>query len=774
MTPSDTTHAPASPGTLGPPQPQADSTPLSVPQLLRSLGQGAEAAGGPPPGLSAAPTFAGLAHALRRRWLIAAVLALAALVLGIGTVFVVMPPKYAAQVRFRVMAQTPVSPVGIVVQEDPEFLIFKANQQALLASPMVLSDALKGKLPGGRPVRDLGIVKERGMYAIDWLEKTVKSDYNLGPEMLRATLSADDPEEVALLLNAIATAYLERNRDTDRTSRERRLGEYRTKREEMEAELGKLRGRLNERLKNQETLSRETTAQKQQQAMADLSAAKSALRANAARRDELQTELAGLEAKLKLAPKIAVPDEKLDEALNRDPLAAPYFKQLLTIQTEAEDYARTAVDAGPHLRRAAEKARQVQKQLDGRREQIRPEVAARYRAKLSDDLRQAIEVAQSKMSFVRQQEKTLQLESGDLEKRVRALDPRGQNKPEDVLALEGKVENTKAALDEISRKLSLVEFETPRPRVTLLQEATPPNGRDCSRQIKYAGAGGLGALGLVLFGVALLEFRARKISVADEIEQGLGLSVVGALPNVPEPARRPLTAAAAPHDLLGQGQLNEAIDAVRTLLLHTARTESLRVIMVTSADGGEGKTSVATQLAASLARAWRRVLLIDGDLRHPATHTLYDLPSEPGLSEVLRGEVEADDAIRATPLSRLWLLPAGRGDAHALQALAQDDVRALIERLKQQYDFLIVDAPPVLPVTDALLLGQHVDGVLFSILRDVSRAPAVHAARQKLAPLGIRTLGAVMVGAPDNFGGASCRYLAHQSAAAVPVGPAQG
>lgn len=765
MIPSDATSSAASPGTLGLPSTSADGTPLSVPLLLRTLGQGGEAGNGQPPGLSAAPTFAGLAHALRRRWLLASVLALAALVLGVGAVFVLMPPKYTAQVRFRVMAQTPVSPVGIVVQEDPEFLIFKANQQALLASPMVVSDALKGKLPGGRPVRELGIVRERGMYAIDWLEKAVKSDYNLGPEMLRATLSGDDPEEVALLLNAIATTYLERNRDTDRTSRERRLSEYRAKREEMEAELGKLRGQLNERLKNQEARSREATAQQQQQAMADLSAAKNALRANAARRDELQTELAGLEAKLKLTPKAAVPEEKLDEALNHDPLAAPYFKQLLTIQTDAEDYARTAVDAGAYLRRAAEKARQVQKQLDRRREQIRPEVEARYRTKVVDELHQAIEVARTKMSFVRQQERTLQLESVDLERRVRALDPRSLNKPEDVLALEGKVENTKAALDEISRKLSLVEFETPRPRVTLLQEATPPSGRDYSRQVKYAGAGGLGALGLVLFGVALLEFRIRKISAVDEVEQGLGLSVVGALPNVPERARRPLATATDPRDQQGQNQLGEAIDAVRTLLLHAARTESLRALMVTSADGGEGKTSVATQLAASLARAWRRVLLIDGDLRHPATHQLYDLPSEPGLGEVLRGEVDAADAIRATPLSRLWLLPAGHGDTHALQALAQDDVRTLIERLKQQYDFLIIDAPPVLPVTDALLLGQHVDGVLFSILRDVSRAPAVHAARQKLAPLGIRTLGAVMVGAPENFGGAGSRYLAQPPAA---------
>ena len=119
--------------------------------------------------------------------------------------------------------------------------------------------------------------------------------------------------------------------------------------------------------------------------------------------------------------------------------------------------------------------------------------------------------------------------------------------------------------------------------------------------------------------------------------------------------------------------------------------------------------------------------------------------------------------MRATAFSRLWVLPAGTWDQHALQALAQDDVRTLLEELKQQYDFIIVDSPPVLPVADSLLLGQHVDGVLFSILRDVSRAPAVYAAQQKLQPLGIRILGAVMTGAETDLGRRNYRYLTHNA-----------
>jgi succinoglycan biosynthesis transport protein ExoP len=252
--------------------------------------------------------------------------------------------------------------------------------------------------------------------------------------------------------------------------------------------------------------------------------------------------------------------------------------------------------------------------------------------------------------------------------------------------------------------------------------------------------------------VAFLEFQARKISGVDEVSHGLGINIVGSLPAMPRSTRKPGTNGSASPNDFWQNQLDEAVDGIRTMLLHASRSENLRVIMVTSALGGEGKTSLASQLAASLARAWRKTLLIDGDLRKPSAHQLFGIAQEPGFSELLRNEVSVNDAVKPTSLGRLWLMPAGHFDSHAVQALAQDNVRALFDQLKEQYDFIIVDSCPILPVADALLLGQHVDGVIFSILRDVSRAPAVHAARQKINNLAIRTLGAVLIGAKCEMG----------------------
>ncbi len=172
--------------------------------------------------------------------------------------------------------------------------------------------------------------------------------------------------------------------------------------------------------------------------------------------------------------------------------------------------------------------------------------------------------------------------------------------------------------------------------------------------------------------------------------------------------------------------------------------------MVTSAMSGEGKTSLSTHLAASLARAGHKTLLIDGDLRKPSVHNLFGLPVGPGFSEVLRGEAEYGAAIQPTSVKDLSLLSAGESDGATIELLARDGVRNLLQRLKQEYDFIVLDTSPVLPVADSLLLAQHVDGVLLSLFYEVSRLPPTYAAYQRLSMLGVRMLGAVFNGTHDD------------------------
>jgi len=174
------------------------------------------------------------------------------------------------------------------------------------------------------------------------------------------------------------------------------------------------------------------------------------------------------------------------------------------------------------------------------------------------------------------------------------------------------------------------------------------------------------------------------------------------------------------------------------------------VVMIASALPGEGKTSLASHLATSLARSGQKTLLIDADLRSPSIHRVFDLTPNPGLSELLRGEVAFDEVIVSTAIEELKVITAGKCDLQTLRILSQGGLGGLFARLKEQYDFVIVDSSPILPVADALIIAQQVDAVLFSILADVSRKTKILTAYQRIAALGVKVLGAVVTGPHDS------------------------
>ena len=283
-----------------------------------------------------------------------------------------------------------------------------------------------------------------------------------------------------------------------------------------------------------------------------------------------------------------------------------------------------------------------------------------------------------------------------------------------------------------------VELKAP-PRIRLVEKAKAPTLSDPMRRYKFTAAAAIGSLCAFLGLLSFLEFRTRRIDSADEVVVGLGMKLVGSLPALAR-ARR------GGGELVQQRLLIESIDAIRTMLLSASRFEALRLIMVTSALKGEGKTSLASHLATSLARAGRKTLLIDCDLRNSSATEVFDAPLCPGVCEFLREEATLDETIWQSPVNSLFLIPAGRCDPATIDLLGQDRLPDLFRTLRERYDFIIVDTAPVLLVTDSLIISQHVDAVIFSILREVSQIPPVHAAYERLSSLGVRIFGAVVSG----------------------------
>jgi polysaccharide biosynthesis transport protein len=733
-----------------------DSQLLQTSLLKLAQGQGDGAVSGPP-ALSATPTLAGLLHTLKRRWAVAFGLATLLSALAVAAVFLVNWPKYVAKIRIQIAARQ-------AGPDDIEFPIYKANMEALVKSPLVLSAALNAETSDGRKIQDLELVRSHGMAIVDWLELTLKTDFLLGPEVLRVSLPADQPDEVAELLNAIGKAFLNEYNQMERAKKEQRLADLRRKKSEAEQELESYRKELDTKINGLNVKDREAITAHIGTLTYKIQAAETARRNSEEKIAEATSDILTNKARLQSLDKAQAPEEAFFELFSKDAIILGHLDRLTKIQLEISDAERKfnppyLNEVIVPLRRERIKIEELKQQ---RERELRPKIEERWRVLMRGEWTHQIALAEEKIkSFTSFHDERVR----EIKALERLRDQAGTgnwNKPPQISQIEDKIDFTRKTLESITQKIAEVDTEGPQSRVRIVTPASPPTARDTRTQARLAGAGGLGLFIMTLFGVAFFEFRARKISLTGDVSHGLGLKVVGTIPAMPVRSRKG-SGQESPAEQQWVHQLQESVDAIRTVILHQARTNALRVIMVTSANSGEGKTTLTTQLAASLARGWKRTLVIDGDLRHPAAHKLFDVPPEPGLAEVLRGEVEPGDAIRATPFSRLWVLPAGNGDNHALQALAQDNVGSLFEQLKQQYDFILIDSPPVLPVTDTLLLGQHVDGVVMAVLREVSRAPALYAAQQKLAPLGVAMLGAVILGTEAEFGNQSYGYALAQA-----------
>ena len=242
-------------------------------------------------------------------------------------------------------------------------------------------------------------------------------------------------------------------------------------------------------------------------------------------------------------------------------------------------------------------------------------------------------------------------------------------------------------------------------------------------------------------GLVAVEYRTRRVTRSGTRPTDSGLRLLGTVPALGGRAGRGGRYNADPHRALA-----EAIDTTRTLVLYGAADRRVRTLLVTSAVDGEGKTSLAGHLAISLARAGFRTLLVDGDVQAPSAHALFGVPAAPGLCEVLRGEAPRADALHPTGLPGLTVLPAGAWDLVARQALAGNRWKAIRAELEAEYDFVIVDSGPVLLVSDSLLMARDADGVLLSVLLDVSRVASVEETRDRLRAVGANVLGVVVNG----------------------------
>jgi capsular exopolysaccharide synthesis family protein len=253
----------------------------------------------------------------------------------------------------------------------------------------------------------------------------------------------------------------------------------------------------------------------------------------------------------------------------------------------------------------------------------------------------------------------------------------------------------------------------------------------------------IGLLGGAFLGVGLavfLEYLDNRIKTPEENEQDLGLPSLGLIPitaAVPGKAN-PLISDGAPPSF------SEAFRALRTNILFSAADGGPRSMVVTSTGPSEGKTMVAGNVAIGLAQTGQRVLLIDADMRRPRAHELFGIAVEPGLSNLLVGASKPSEVVQPSGVENLWVMPAGKTPPNPAELLGSRRFADLAGSLGSHFDCVVIDTPPVLAVTDAVVVAHRATGVLFVIAADATSRQAAQTALDQLEHAKARFLGAVL------------------------------
>lgn len=273
-----------------------------------------------------------------------------------------------------------------------------------------------------------------------------------------------------------------------------------------------------------------------------------------------------------------------------------------------------------------------------------------------------------------------------------------------------------------------------------LDNAVPPS-EPSSPNVKLAIA--LGGVGGLVAGYAFLLLR-RALDVRVRMHTDMNaLAGTGVLGRVPKLGRGGSAEGTSKTDVIAA----EAFRQIRTGLRFSSVDGEVRVIMITSASQSEGKSMIAASLARVLADAGQRTIIIDGDLRRPKVARNFELDGSVGLSEVLSGQVPMQSAIQPTADPNLFVLASGGVPPNPSEMLGSTAMQRLLAELRKDF-FVILDAPPVLPVTDASVISAIVDGVAFVAAVGKTRTAEVAAARQLLEQVHARMLGVILNMAP--------------------------
>lgn len=677
---------------------------------------------------------------LRRKWMLLFFLGLG---VGLGYLyFTQQPPVYQSAVQLLVTQNRPALPTaeGRADAAGPSNAADLATQCMVATSPAVLMNAVKdadlrSRPEFGTPETALALISRRLVAAPAELNKAKTS-------VMQISYQGSSPGETLAVVNAVLNAYRKFLGQSDQAVSDETLTLVTEARGELLGEL--------------ERLEREYAAFRADSPL--LGQGENKVNPHAVRLTELEAQRTSLLLRRsQLQAKIDAVREALARGGSREALALMVNQLRENEQGSVKSEATTVAEKLFPLLLEKElltenlgvdhpKVQSIEKQIQLTRSHLNDILSRDGGAGASS--RDLLDIYLDSLGY--------EIEATDLEeKKLQQLfetETEQARQVEAVLSrdrqLSGEIERKNRLLDAIVKRLDEMSlFATRGIRTQTIAE--PGLGVQIpAKRTQFMALGGL--VGLFLAGglAYLLELSDRSFRTPEDIRDEIGAPVIGHIPvitsRVADVPDAPAPAICTVHT--PKTQSSEAFRLVRTALFFGARSGNLKVIQVTSPDQGDGKSTVSANLAVAIAQSGRRTLLIDADMRRPTVHRLFKVNNETGLSTVIGEGIDPLDAIVDTVVANLTVLPCGKRPENPAELLSRSEFDDLLAWARDRYDFVILDTPPLLAVSDPGNVAVRTDGVLLALrLNKKARAKAAEA-REILERFGANVIGVVING----------------------------
>jgi len=717
---------------------------------------------------------AAVLHAIRRHLLLILLIGLPCAVATGVAIWWFMPVKYQAKAYLELAASNPFI-LGATTAEQSqhvfnEFEIFRENQAQFLKREDVLNAALRDPdLKKLSCIQDVDKSDSTGVGALQWLTEALHVEVpakNGGVINVSATepVDRDDPsmspgKPAQVIVNAVVNAYMKIVVNGEKDIRLKRLDELGQAKIGKEKIVRDLRGQLMSLQKSEEVTDERSLASKLQLAVsmyiesqreflrmkAEQRAAVGKLREAEKKLNEMENDQAGTEM---------IPEAEVVMLLNSNPLYQNLQVRLSMLQGISR-WHNNAIAQGTKIpagfNRTQAEFEGAQAQLEQLRDQTRKMVRDARLIALKQEKRHwehEVNISAGQAAAIEK----------DAEKNKGIAEAAGRTTIA-VQMMEADVAENDRLLRKIAEEQEQLNVELKSAsRVTPhLAELPEHAARDFRKLFILFGV----VLGMFIptAGVVGWDLRTQRVNCTNDVSKRLRIPVIGAVPRIPATVMRRLGDSTRKSQTW-KLRFTESVDGVAARLLRKCECDQTRVILITSAVSGEGKTTLATQLAMSLARAQRRTVLVDFDVRQPTLDGALGLPLGPGICEALRGEGDVMGMVQQTETENLSVVTAGSWNRQVLSTLSNGVVGTVLEQLRLNFDFVIIDSSPLLPIVDTRLVCQHVDAVLLAVLRDVSQGSKVMAAHEMLDAFGVRSVEAVVTGGEEHGGDKNLAYQA--------------